>query len=261
VALSRPGVGIATLSIAVLLAIAGCAGPATQTDAGRTVSASPSPSPTETDHGENGETDPDGDEDPAQDRVRTGPVAQYGGPAYGDQGVAEVISTGVWCKTIAVFWGGTVPEGVRFTFQHAVTDRGGLHVESGVCGSRGADRSCLGMTVGADDSQLTCSLVLRPDADFQDGTSILFEGMLECPTSEICDIVVARDVKPGPAIVVVNPEEEGEDEQQDQDQQDQDQQDQDQQDQDQDQQDQDQDQDQDQQDQDQDQDQQEEGSG
>jgi hypothetical protein len=263
VALSRPGVGIATLSIAVLLAIAGCAGPATQTDAGRTVSASPSPSPTETDHGENGETDPDGDEDPAQDRVRTGPVAQYGGPAYGDQGVAEVIGAGVWCKTIAVFWGGTVPEGVRFTFEHAVTDRGGLHVESGVCGSRGADRSCLGMTVGADDSQLTCSLVLRPDADFQDGTSILFEGTLECPTSEICDIVVARDVKPGPAIVVVNPEGEGEDEQQDQDQQDQDQQDQDQQDQDQqdqDQQDQDQ-QDQDQQDQDQDQDQQEEGSG
>ncbi|KAF2414977.1 hypothetical protein B1729_01500, partial [Microbacterium sp. B35-04] len=232
-ALSRRVVATATLSIAVVLATAGCAGLVTQTDAGRTVSASPSPSPTETDDGENGETDPDGDEDPAQDRVRTGPVAQYGGPAYGDQGVAEIIDAGVWCKTIAVFWGGTVPEGVRFTFQHAVTDRGGLQIEGGVCGSRGADRSCLGMTVDADDSQLTCSLLLRPDADFQDGTSILFEGTLECPTSEICDIVVARHVKPGPAIVVVNPEGEGEDEQQDQDQQDQDQQDQDQQDQDQ----------------------------
>ena len=111
------------------------------------------------------------------------------------------------------------------------------------------------MTVEANQSQITCSLVLRPGSDFQDGIAITFVGTLECPTAEICDIVAAREVDPGPPIIVDDPEVSDDEEQnQDQDQQDQDQQDQDQDDQ--------QDQDQQQQDQDQqDQDQQEEGSG
>ncbi|WP_347975538.1 hypothetical protein [Microbacterium sp. ProA8] len=273
-ALSRPGVGIAAgLSIVLLLALSGCDTPVTEEGADRTTTASPRPSPdaTPTDDGggDDGEGDADGGEDPAQDRVRTGPVAQYGGPAYGDQGVAEIIEAGMWCKTIKVFWGGDVPEGVRFTFQSAVTDRPGLAVKSEVCGSREADRGCLDMTVEANESEITCSLVLRPGSDFQDGTKITFVGTLECPTAEICDIVAAREVIPGPAIIVEDPDV-SDDEEQNQDQ-DQDQ-DQDQQDQGEDQQDQDEDQDQDQQDEDQqdqqeqdqqehDQDQQEEGSG
>jgi hypothetical protein len=275
-ALSRPGVGIAAgLSIVLLLALSGCGTPVTEEGADRTTTASPRPSPdatpTPTDDGggDDGKGDADGGEDPAQSRVRTGPVAQYGGPAYGDQGVAETIEAGLWCKTIKVFWGGDVPEGVRYTFQSAVTDRPGLAVESDVCGSRQADRGCLGMTVEANESEITCSLVLRPGSDFQDGTKITFVGTLECPTAAICDIVAAREVKPGPAIIVDAPDVSDDGEQnQDQDQQDQDQQDQQDQDQDQDQQDQDQqdqdqqDQDQqDQQDRDQDQDQQQEGSG
>jgi hypothetical protein len=273
-ALSRPGVAIAAgLSIVLLLALSGCGTPVAEERAGRTTTASASPSPEPTPEptedgggdeggGDEGGGDEDGGEDPAQDRVRTGPVAQYGGPAYGDQGVAEIIEAGLWCKTIAVFWGGDVPDGVRYTFQSAVTDRAGLAVESDVCGSREADRGCLDMTVEANQSQIRCSLVLRPGSDFQDGTAITFVGTLECPSAEICDIVAAREVDPGPPIIVVDPEASDDEEQnQDQDQQDQDQQNQDQQNQDQDQQDQDQeDQDQDQQDQNQDQ-QEEEGSG
>jgi hypothetical protein len=206
-----------TLSLILLLALSGCGAPETEQESRpqSTATSTPSPSPDQTDHavddggeGDGGVDDggSDGGEDPAQDRVRTGPVAQYGGPAYGDQGVAEVIEAGLWCKTIAVFWGGDpVPDGVRFTFEGAVTDRSGLEVQGGVCGSRGADRSCLGMTVEANASGIFCSIVLRPGDGFQDGTALTFTGTLECPTAEICDAVVARDVQPGPPIVVNDP--------------------------------------------------------
>lgn len=221
-ALSRTRMGFAAfLSLVVAFAVTGCGTTVTAEDAGRTTTSSPSspsPSPDETnedtadgesdDGGDDqGQTDSDGGEDPAQDRVRTGPVAQYGGPAYGDQGTAEVLETGVWCKTIAVFWGGDpVPQGVRFTFENAVTDRPGLRVDGGVCGTRGADRSCLGMIVQANESGIFCSLVLRPGGEFQDGTAITFRGTLECPTAEICDQVAAREVEPGPPIIVNDPE-------------------------------------------------------
>ena len=216
-ALSRAGTAATALWVALLVGLAGCA-PVSGEDAGATATASPSPSPAQTSDGDGGadadggsDSDggggSDGGEDPAQDRVRTGPVAQYGGPAYGDQGVAEVIAAGVWCKTIAVFWGGSepIPDGVRFTFESAVTDRPGLQVEGGVCGTRGADRSCLGMTVAANESGIFCSLVLRPTDAFEDGTAISFTGTLECPTAEICDAVAARSVDPGPPIVVTDP--------------------------------------------------------
>jgi hypothetical protein len=159
------------------------------------------------DSADSGGTATDGGTDPSQSTVRTGPVAQYGGPAYGDQGDAEVVEPGVWCKTIAVFWGGDqpIPDGVAFTFDNAVPDHAGLDVEGGVCGTANADRSCLGMTVQANESGIFCSIVVKPGPDFVDGTSITFTGTLTCPTSEICDAVAARQVEPGPPIVVHTP--------------------------------------------------------
>jgi hypothetical protein len=51
-----------------------------------------------------------------------------------------------------------------------------------------------------------CSIEVLPTADFVDGTTVSFTGTLECPTSEICDAVAARQVDPGPPIVVNTPE-------------------------------------------------------
>lgn len=205
----RPGTVIgAAAMLAVMLLLSGCAAPVSDDGQAETSQAPTEDTDTDDDSDDTDDGESEGDEDPEQDTVRTGPVAQYGGPAYGDQGEAEVVEPGVWCKTIAVFWGGSepVPEGVRFTFQEAVADRAGLDVEGGVCGTRNADRSCLGMTVEANESGIFCSIVVRPGADFEDGTTITFTGTLECPTTEICDAVAAREVEPGPALVVNTPE-------------------------------------------------------
>jgi hypothetical protein len=210
----RPIAALATivLSLGVGLALSACAGPVTD-DAGPAVTQTQAGQPDDpgnadqTDHGDSTQTDTDGGDDPAQDTVRTGPIAQYGGPAYGDQGDAEVIEPGLWCKTIAVFWGGSeaIPDGVRFTFEGAIPDQPGLTVEPGVCGSAGATATCLGLTVEANQSGIFCSIEVRPGSDFVDGTTISFTGTLSCPTSEVCDAVAAREVDPGPPIVVSTP--------------------------------------------------------
>lgn len=150
---------------------------------------------------------PDGIEDPKQQRTRTGPVASFGGPAYGDQGIEE-IEPGKWCDTIAVFWGGDtpIPPGVTFRFDRAVTDPPtGLGVQRGVCGTKGADRTCLGLTVKHDTGAIFCSIVLLPTPKFVEDTEITFVGTLTCPTSAVCDRVAARRVDAGPAIVVTTP--------------------------------------------------------
>ena len=203
----RPGASVAAVLLTVVLLLAGCAPAATEGagDDEGTPSQTADGNRNDTD---DGNTDGDGEEDPDQDLVRTGPVAEYGGPAYGDQGEAEIVEPGVWCKTIAVFWGGDepIPEGVRFTFDEAVADQPGLETESGVCGTLGADRSCLGMTVEANASGIFCSVVVHPGADFVEGTTITFEGTLECAKAEDCDAVAARQVEPGPPLVVNTPE-------------------------------------------------------
>ena len=118
-ALSRPGVGItASLSIVLLLALSGCGSPVTEDGAGRnddresqSITGCHAHAHRRGRRRRRAEATRTAGEDPAQSRVRTGPVAQYGGPAYGDQGVAEIIEAGLWCKTIKVFWGGDVPGG------------------------------------------------------------------------------------------------------------------------------------------------------
>jgi hypothetical protein len=198
------------LALGVSLGLSACAPAPTQGSGSgqqQTQQGQPDSSP-QGDQADSGGTATDGGTDPAQDTVRTGPVAQYGGPAYGDQGDAEIVEPGVWCKTIAVFWGGDepIPDGVRFTFKTAVPDQPGLDIQGAVCGTAGADRSCLGMTVEANESGIVCSIEVLPTADFVDGTTVSFTGTLECPTSEICDAVAARQVDPGPPIVVNTPE-------------------------------------------------------
>ncbi|WP_137843499.1 hypothetical protein [Microbacterium sp. 2FI] len=202
------------VALTLLLTLSGCApaGGDGAPDPVATADAGQDAADDDTDAGDgqdsdDGDAGSDGAEDPVQEQVRTGPVADYGGPAYGDQGEAEIVEEGVWCKTIAVFWGGdvAVPEGVRFTFDEAVPDRAGLAVEDGVCGTLGATTSCVGLTVEANESGIFCSLTLRPGDDFEDGTTITFIGTLECPTVEACDAVATRTVEPGPPIVVNTP--------------------------------------------------------
>ena len=204
----RAGAAMAAvlLTLGVAFALSACASPVSD-ETRATSDQSQVGQPDDNDQGDQG--DSDGDSDPAQDTVRTGPIAEYGGPAYGDQGDAEVTESGDWCKTIQVFWGGSepIPEGVSFTFDTAVADQPGLAVvaDADVCGTRGATASCLGLTFQADESGVACSVVVRPDDDFVDGTTISFEGTLTCPTSDVCDAVAAREVDPGPPLVVDRP--------------------------------------------------------
>ncbi|QGF22626.1 hypothetical protein [Raineyella fluvialis] len=209
---------LVTLMAVLAMVLTGCAqrgpsaGPAGQ-DASTSAPTPSSPSsggqsasPSATSSGVGGSTAPDGPQDPKQSRVRTGPVASFGGPAYGDQGV-EVTGKGTWCDTIAVFWGGDIPAGVTFRFDKAVTKPStGLGVQPGVCGTKGADRTCLGLTFRSSDKDAVfCSMVLRPTSGFKDGTTITFVGTLTCPTAAVCNQVAARKVTPGPPIVVTTP--------------------------------------------------------
>lgn len=197
---------IAAALVAFVLLLAGCAPVSDEggADTDPTVVETPGPTPEPTP-----DPTPD-DEDPAQDRVRTGPVAQYGGPAYGDQGEAEIVEAGVWCKTLQVFWGGSepVPEGVRFTFSEPVVDAPGLEVTGAPCGTNPESgvplASCLGLPLDANATAY-CGLEVRPGPDFVDGTGITFIGTLECPTVEVCDAMAGRDVDPGPPVVVNTP--------------------------------------------------------
>lgn len=201
----RITVGATVLAVALLFA--GCA-PAVDEGAGDTDGTSTETRDSTPSEEENGGGESEGEEDPEQDRVRTGPTVDYGGPDDGDQGDATVIEPGVWCETVAVFWGGDpVPEGVRFTYTEALVDRAGLEVTANACGTDfdGAPLdSCIGFVLEADASGF-CGLEVRPGADFVDGTRITFAGTLECPTAEACVAVEERAVEPGPPIEVFTP--------------------------------------------------------
>lgn len=206
-------------ALATMLLFAGCASAADGGGDDQDASSDTSDASADSEAGEvDGEGDlddggegTDGEEDPEQEVVRSGPIADYGGPAYGDQGEAQVIEPGVWCKTLAVFWGGDqpIPDGVRFTFDEAVVDPVGLEVTDAACGTDPGSgeelASCIGLTVDANAS-VFCGLEVRPGESFTDGTTVTFLGTLECPTSEVCDEVAGRQVEPGPPVVVNTPE-------------------------------------------------------
>lgn len=183
--------------------------PTVSTPAGQTPSATASPAGTRGPGPQGGGAGaPDGPEDPEQGRIRSGPVASFGGPSHGDRGT-EVWSGGTWCTTVGVFWGGEapVPADVTFRLDKAVTSPwGGLDVLPGICGTQDADRTCIGLVLPGDVADVTCSLVLRPRAGFIDGTEITFEGTLTCPTIAVCDRMKTRTVTPGPPIIIHRPE-------------------------------------------------------
>lgn len=200
-------VGTGALIIVFALLFAGCA---PSSDEGQ-----PPIDETAATDGDEGTDDGGGDDggddggavDPEQDRIRTGPTVDYNGPDDGDQGTA-LIEPGVWCTTVAVFWGGDpVPEGVRFTYTEAIVDRAGLAVTANACGVdfEGTPlESCIGFVLEANAAG-TCGLEVRPSDAFAEGTGITFAGTLECPSAEACVAVENRTVDPGPPIVVFTP--------------------------------------------------------
>jgi hypothetical protein len=193
--------------IAVVAFFAGCT-PTTNEGGGVVV-----PSPVETGTPEP-EPDPDptngGAEDPDQERVRTGPTVDYGGPAYGDQGETELIADGVWCERVALFWGGSapIPDGVVMEFTEALIEPALVEVTANPCGTDfgtgAALPSCIGLKLEANASAF-CGLEILPGPDFLEGTIITFAGTMTCPSAEACDAVEARDAEKGPQIIVNTP--------------------------------------------------------
>lgn len=199
----RTAIAVAVLAFA--LSFAGCAPTTTEGGAvGPTETGTPEPEP------EPEPTPTNGDVDPDQERVRVGPTVDYGGPAYGDQGETELVADGVWCETVAMFWGGTepIPEGVVMEFSEALIEPTLVEVTANPCGvdpGTGAPLpSCIGLQLEANASAF-CGLEILPGPDFLEGTIITFAGTMTCPTAAVCDAVAARDAEEGPQILINTP--------------------------------------------------------
>jgi hypothetical protein len=200
----RTAIAVAVLAVALLFAA--CAPTTTEGGAvGPTETGTPEPEP------DPDPTPTDGEEpDPDPELVRTGPTVNYGGPAYGDQGETQLVADGVWCETVALFWGGSqpIPEGVVMTFTEALVDADVLEVTENACGTDPGTGeplpSCIGLELDANESAF-CGLEVIPGALFADGTVITFGGTMTCPTAEDCATVETRDAEEGPEIVVDTP--------------------------------------------------------
>ena len=57
-----------------------------------------------------------------------------------------------------------------------------------------------------DTVNIFCTLVIQPTADFVNGTVLGLAGTLECPTSDVCDAMAAREIEQGPPILICDPE-------------------------------------------------------
>lgn len=144
----------------------------------------------------------DGPVDPAQETRRSGPSVDFGGPPFGAQGDPEEISAGVWCVTVGFFWGGEAPpENVTFTVDEIVSEPAdAVTAEPAVCGSVGAEETCIGFVMQPDTPFTTCSLILTATDAYQGSAEVGFAGTLECTEPSFCDAAVARQADRGPPI-------------------------------------------------------------
>ncbi|MEZ3161071.1 hypothetical protein AB1K54_11100 [Microbacterium sp. BWT-B31] len=141
-------------------------------------------------------------EDPAQQTRRSGPIAEFGGPPFGDQG-SESLGEGQWCSTVALFWGGEPPQNASFTIDGVQSSpSGALSAEGAVCGSRGAEVPCVGFTMTPETSSVFCSMILIAGPAFEGEAQVTFVGTLECTEPQYCDAAIAREAQPGPPIVI-----------------------------------------------------------
>ncbi len=181
----RAGAGLAAMLLVMgaAFALSACAStPTSDSGADQTTQQNGQPD----DNGQSDQTETDGSERPGAGHGanRAGRTVRRTGVRRSGRCRSRRVRTLV--QDHPVFWGGSdpIPDGVRFTFETAEPDQPGLAVEPGVCGSAGADRTCLGMTVEANETGIFCSIEVRPDSDFVEGTTISFTGTLECPTSD-----------------------------------------------------------------------------
>lgn len=185
-------------AVAALLALglAACAPAETDT-------ADPPPATTAPDGGNSDDGSvTDGPVDPAQETRRSGPSVDFGGPPFGAQGDPEEISAGVWCVTVGFFWGGEAPpENVTFTVDGIVSEPAdAVTAEPAVCGSVGAEETCIGFVMQPDTPFTTCSLILTATEAYQGSAEVGFAGTLECTEPSFCDAAVARQADRGPPI-------------------------------------------------------------
>lgn len=146
----------------------------------------------------------DGPIDPEQQTQRSGPAVDFGGPPFGAQGDPEPLGDGAWCATVGFFWGGEAPpENVTFTVTGIVVDPAdALTAEPAVCGSVGAEQSCIGFVMSQDTPFTLCSMRLTATESYSGRAEVGFAGTLECTEPSFCDAAVAREAEQGPPLVV-----------------------------------------------------------
>lgn len=146
----------------------------------------------------------DGPVDPTQETRRSGPSVDFGGPPFGAQGDPEEISAGVWCVTVGFFWGGEAPpQNVTFTVEGIVADPAdSVTADAAVCGSVGAEQTCIGFVMEPDTPFTTCSILLTATEGYQGSAEVGFAGTLECTEPTYCDAAIEREADRGPPIVL-----------------------------------------------------------
>lgn len=154
----------------------------------------------------------EGAPDPGQPAKDAGIATTFGGPSQGDQGT-KILADDQVCKTVALFWGAAIPDGVTYRIDSGVgadvtgarpVQVGGLQVDPGPCDDQGSP-DCLSTTLDAQGQPGTCSVVVRVDSSLHEGTALLFVGTLTCPDAGTCHAVETRDAQQGPAVFVCSP--------------------------------------------------------
>jgi hypothetical protein len=182
--------------------------------------AAPQPAATQPGNADTGGTDTGGTDqgqtegaaDPGQAARDAGIATTFGGPSQGDLGT-KILSDDTVCKTVALFWGAEIPQGVTYRIDSGFgadvsgarpVKVGGLSVEPGPCDDQGS-ADCLSTTLDAQGQPGSCSVVVRVGSGLHEGTALLFRGTLTCPDEGTCRAVETRDAQQGPAVFVCSP--------------------------------------------------------